>query len=585
MITFIGVIFLIFPFILIYLFEDKIKAFLYIFLSETSVILFLSLFLQYFNIFTYKNIFGFNLVLSLLIIIFLIKNKKFYSNLKINWFLILSLFIIVFEVWSIHNFYNGTVNTINRSIKVTNYSYKYPYFSDEWIGASLVNYSIKSHSLALVNPLNNNSFFANPLFPFFSLTSYIFLLLNINPITNYYFITLVNSFLICLFLYFLLRVNKVSVFSSIFSILCVPLITNGSNLPGIWYFLPFNFSILFLIISLISIQIKEKILSILSILVSLIVYPPIIVFILPLFLYYLISSRKELFLSFTQHKKKVLCILFILLIGIFLFSKYLSSYNLFAYILRENLDGGVVSYYFWYILPLISIPLIVLGVISSIKDKKYPIILVTFVGIIFWLIYFFTTKVFIIEHPRIIVITSILLMFFVGVGLDFFLKVIKILDQQKIMRIFSVTCVIVFGIISCFYPVNNNWDKLILSIKTNNSGFLKLKPSSPINQYLINDDLKLFKDIKGKRFLTIPWKGLVIGILTNNIPLESKSSTITNNFLKYSVFIDSDCDKKEILAKKFKIDFVYSKEFSCPNFKLIGNSREKLFLYSYENNI
>jgi hypothetical protein len=585
MITFIGIVFLIFPLFLIYLFEDKLRAFLYIFLSEIAIILFLSIFLQYFGIFTYKNIFGLNLILSLLLIIFLIKSKKFYFNFKINWFLILSLFIIVFQIWSVYNSYDGNINTINGSIKVIDYSYKYPYFSDEWIGASLVDYSIKNHSLALVNPLNNNSFFANPLFPFFSITSYFFLLLNINPITNYYFITLLNSLLICLLLYFLLRINKVSVFSSIFSILCIPLITNGSNLPGIWFFLPFNFSILFLIISLISIEIKEKCLFFLSIFISLAIYPPIVVFILPLSLYYLILNRKELFLFFVQHIKKILFIFFLCLIGIFLSYKYLSNYNLFAYILRENLDGGIVSYYFWYILPIISIPLIILGIISSVKDRKYSIILTTSIGIIFWFFYFFTTKVLIIEHPRVIVITSILLMFFVGVGLDYFFKIVKVLDRKGVMKILSIICIIIFGIISYFYPVNNTWNKLILNIKNSGGTFLDFKPAPPVNQYLIDDDLILFKDMKGKRFITIPWKGLVIGATTGNIPLESKSSTITNTFLKYSIFVNSDCNKKETLSKQFKIDFVYSKEFSCPGFKLIGNSREKLFLYSYENNI
>ena len=270
MITVLGIIFLLLPFILIFCFEDKLKAFLYVFLSEIFLILLLSILSQYFYLFNYYFIFGINLIVFSLLFIFFINRKNKIWQFKLNWLLIFSLVIIFFELFSLHHFYNGPINTINGLVNVQNYSYPYPYFSDEWIGVSLTSYSIKSHGLPLVNPLYKNYFFANPMFSFFSITSYFFLLLNINPIINYNLFALINGLLICLLLYFLLRVNKVSVFSSIFSILCIPLITNGSNLPGVWYFLPFNFSLIFLIISLISVALKDKIMYLFSLFLSLI---------------------------------------------------------------------------------------------------------------------------------------------------------------------------------------------------------------------------------------------------------------------------------------------------------------------------
>ena len=111
---------------------------------------------------------------------------------------------------------------------------------------------------------------------------------------------------------------------------------------------------------------------------------------------------------------------------------------------------------------------------------------------------------------------------------------------------------------------------------------LTVIPAAPANNYLHPDDLYLFKDIKQKRFIAPPWKGLVIGVATNNYPLETKSSTLTISILKFSEFFSADCKNKTKLADKYKISYVYSGKFDCPDFKLIGNSREGLYLYRYK---
>ncbi|MBU1136676.1 MAG: hypothetical protein KJ559_04165, partial [Nanoarchaeota archaeon] len=86
-------------------------------------------------------------------------------------------------------------------------------------------------------------------------------------------------------------------------------------------------------------------------------------------------------------------------------------------------------------------------------------------------------------------------------------------------------------------------------------------------------------EIKEKSFLTLPWKGTVIGAATNNYPLETKPSTITNRIARFSDFMNAECNEKLNMAKNKKIDYIYSPEFNCGSFNLVGQSNEGLYLY------
>ena len=100
-----------------------------------------------------------------------------------------------------------------------------------------------------------------------------------------------------------------------------------------------------------------------------------------------------------------------------------------------------------------------------------------------------------------------------------------------------------------------------------------------IARAFISDDLRLFAEIWQKRFLSIPWKGLVIGVATDNYPLDTKPSTLTNKWFSYEEFMNLGCDNKLRIAKDYKIDYVYSGEFNCKGFELINKSSENLYLY------
>lgn len=577
--TILGVIVLITPFILVVNFKDKLIGALSIFSGIVAMQLLVSILTQSFHIFSYEMILVINVVLSLSCLVIFLFKSKFPAKIKFNWLAILALLIICFELLSVHYFYSGIVAEAEGYNVVSYDNYHYPYYSDEWVGVSFVDYSIKSKSLPLANPLWHNKPFVNPLVIFYSFISEIFLLLNLNPIIYWSLFSIVNGLIISLLIYLFLRTNNVSTFSAVFAMLSIPLIVNGTNIPGIWFFTPFIFSFTILLISLIFLSKKESLLGISTSLISLILYPPMIVFILPI----LIAYRLKFALYSLIPIGLIGGLLTIILSVNFGFTKMF--HQVVAWLVRENLDGGgIASMPIWIIIPFLLLPLVLGGLALIYKNKNNIIIAPVFTGLIFWILYAFFNKTIIIDQTRIVVITSILLMIPVGFAMDYLFNYLKdhknLINNQRIVQFLKTVFILIFIALAVFYPGSNNWAKLRLSIRTDENKIIHYNPTSPITRYLYSEDLGIFKNISGKVFITHPWKGLAIGVATHNFPLDSKASTVSNRILKYSDFMVADCDKKQKYIKDYKIDYVYSHTINCPFLKKLATSEEGYNLYT-----
>jgi hypothetical protein len=217
------------------------------------------------------------------------------------------------------------------------------------------------------------------------------------------------------------------------------------------------------------------------------------------------------------------------------------------------------------------------------KDKIlalwYPVV----TGIVFWIIYLYTQKVFIIEHSRVVMITSIFLLIVVGLGvqksIDYILtkkNIVVSLRNSTIVKILVYVALVSVTILSISFQ---QWFRLSMRIQTPMGDYL-LVPSPSVTRYITDSDIKIFSSYKNARFVSHPWKGLVIGSATQNIPLESKSSTLTNKLLRYEFFMKASCDGKKRLIDKYNIDLVYSTKIECPKYlELVERSSEGLVLY------
>lgn len=586
--TLIGVVLLLIPYFLVLNFNNKRDGFFYISSFIIGFHLLLALILQFFGIFNYWAVLIVNLVVCVGVLFKVDYGEMKNTDFKLDWIFLIVLVILSIVFYSIHFNFTGEITTFTEPSKqVTSMQYTYPYFSDEWVAISLIKYSIKTGELPKVNPLWYNIPFPMPELAFYSFLSEIFLFLGLNPVTQYVWLSFLSALIICSLMYFLLRVNGVSRSVSGIVALSVPYIINGANLPGLWTLIPVIPGIICLLLSFYFLSIKDMKMSLGIGFLSLLFYPPLFLIFTPALIAYHFFIKEES----EKIKYKSLAIYFglcclIALIVLYFFYSGESITGLFSLIFSNIIynafeKNAIPQYIIYKIIPIIIIAFAVFGLFREFK-KRTLVTLPIFIGLLFWIYYSFSLNRIIIGYERIVLVTSLLIFVLAGFGLNDLLIYFKVGENKK--RKYFVVGVLAlvfvsFFIMSFHYTERTNWKELRLNTIGADTYSV---PASPANNYLTDDDLSLFKDIKEKRFLSPNWKGLVIGVVTDNYPLWSKKSTISNEIVDYNEFMSGDCFKKRDIANKNEIDYVYSSPFICAGFRLIGKSSEGLYLYGVD---
>jgi hypothetical protein len=618
-----GLILFIIPFCVALCFKNKIRGFLCLCTGIAAFHIIVALATQYFGIFNYEVIAGINLAAAIVSLIIFAhvwakspaairfqkyppKSRGRNQNQKKNWIAIAAFAIVFFELFSVHYFYTGIISGINGFGTVSESSYQYPMFSDEWVGVALTGYSIRSHSLPLVDPLDHDKPFNNFLFVFYSVSAEALLLFGMNPLTGYSVLAIASGLAICFLVFAYLRSARVSVFAASVSVMIVPLIVNAANLPGIWSYMPFvaGFGAFLPGLAVLNFENEakkdarkearketqreakfDKYVFIASSLISIALYPPMIVFIVPaaIFAFWRRSAapakRMQTKTTHVFYAAAIIAAVAIALFGTFVVENSSFITEGLSLIFRNNLVGGIPSFPIWQVVPWFVLILSLAGIAVEIRNKRFALAASTCVGLLFWVFYAYTTNVFFIDYPRIVVMTSFMLVIFAGFGFDALIGMITAGKYRRWLVPLEIVAVFVFIFIACSYPLDT-WAGFYLNLQTP-FGAVQVYPASPVTRYLTSDDLRLFSGISGQNFIAPEWKGLVIGAATDNYPIDSKASTIFESKYDYDAFMALGCQDKATVAANLDISYVYAKPFSCPDFQSVGSSPENLTLYTF----
>lgn len=596
MLTIIGTILFLLPFLLILKFKNKKIGFAYTLSFIISFHLFVAIITQLLHVFNYPFIIIINVLFSLFVVI---KTdwRMFRGSLracykKVDWTLIFTIVIIFICLFSVHYNYSGDYSVLPTSQYQVekNMVYPYPYYADEWYAVSVIKGSIESHSLPTRAPLappHWQSNFINLEFVFHSFLAELTLLLNLDLLTDYTILAIFSGLLICLLVYLFLRYCKINKYSAALMSVSVLYLTNGANLPGIWYLIPLTLGILSILLSFFFVVARDKKMLFLMAVITILFYPPLFIFCSLIILFFLFSERSAFKIKMRQALYYLGLVIFS---AVFLSLAYLFSQNhpdtFFNYIFSKIVyptfvTGGTPQYLIHNIIPIPILLLAILGVITLVRARKNNWLLgVFFLGVMYWILYFFVSLRFIIEWQRVIVFTSIITVLVAGFGLEYFIKFLNNfrIFKNNFLNYAQLGVLVLFFVLSFSYTEMDNWQKLKL-VHENGNIYL---PAAPANKYLHPDDLALFKDIKKQRFLSLDWKGTVIGVATENYPLSTKPGTITIHRKLSSIFMSSDCENKIEIAKHYGISYVYFPAFNCPSFKYIDTSGEGLSLYKVE---
>lgn len=596
-----GIIFLASPLLLAEFFSDKKRGFLTVIFFALAFQIAVAFFTQLFGIFYYQVIFwinfaGFCAVLGSYLFLKIKKpclpagrKKLFLFNLKsIDWIAFVVIILSVLTLYQVHYNYTGKTSMVldnaDNSHDVKNLKYEYPYFSDEWYSVSLTEGSIKYHSLPFRNLLNGG-FFTNLEMFTHSFLAEIMLLLGLDPLTQYTVVSIAINSLIVILAYLFLRISNVSKLSSAICSLAILYITSAANLPGIWHLIPITLGILFSLIGFSFLEMGDTKMVFLSFFAVSLFYPLLAPFYGPailIFLFYKVRELGENKLKIVGYSTAAIFIAVPVFVIVLLVSPLSGAVN---YVLSRlfyiSFTGSFIPQFnIFYIVPLPIILVSCFGIIPVLRNRKWMLWQLV-VGLFYWILYLFIFYRVIIEFERLVFYVSIIICLIAGFGMEKLFDYVSGKYDKIGARIFKLAeagIIIGFLLWIPFYTKGESWQKLIL---IDPGSHAVVNPRAVANTYLMQDDLRIFKDIKNKKFLSNLWKGTVIGVATGNYPFAVKPGTISlGNLNLPEIFSMLKCEDKLKIAKQNQIDYVYlDSAVDCPGFQKIDKSPEGFILY------
>lgn len=585
--TILGLILLLAPFMALKKFKNPKVGFFYIVLFIFLAQLIIALITQTLHLFTYQVVLTLNIVVFLTCLLFFRPHKLDLKLLakKIDLFLVYVVLVSFAALYLAHYHYIGSYSTTtNLSTETkTPLNYPFPYFSDEWYSIAFIKDAIKTQSLPVRDPIWHGPF-TNLEIAFHSLLSEFIVLLKLNPLTNYVLLSIAINVLTIVLLYLFLVVNDVKKRHSAIAGLSALYIVNTSLVPGLWTLIPLSLGIIFLLLCMVFCYLGRKKMFMIASFLTLFFYPPLILFVFILMLSQL--NRKSFSKSlkiFIQHVA-IITISAVLISSVFLFDRF-SPGQIFELIMHKLFydsyvgSNFVFSFPIYFAIPIPILLLVILGLPVLYKEKKALFAMVG-VSLVFWVCYSFTSYSFIIEFERLVIVASILLVIVAGFGLknvfDTLAKFEGLKDNWDLLY-FQYIILILFVPLLFFYTKTDAWKHF-----TGRSPHMIAHNLPLANRFLYPDDLRLFAGVKNERFLSSPWKGTVISVATNNIPLTIKSGTIsrlTQDYLEQ--FRNFSCKEKLDFVNLHSIAYVYIPllQIDCPMFQVKGISNEGIILY------
>ena len=506
---------------------------------------------------------------------------------KLRFFIVILILIFIFI--RVHNFHSD---------------YNYPMHLDEYHHIAQSVQIIEDEGFVSTNP-----YFAEPirhenLEPgFHILLSELFLLTGMDPVGHYGFLPALFACLSTFILFVLVTKITNKFWTGIFAMLFFASLKSSVNILGINFFTPLTACIpliylflLMLIEALSEGDIKKLFISIILSSCLVIIYPLCGTLIIPIaFLYFLLNSRiirgfyfktKEIFAIERLNKDKIsyfktvlltTAIILTITVTFIYFWRYISFLRnktqiINSLIFREGWGKVEIKYFLPYLYGVISTILALVGVIASLKQKKY-LIFVFFAFITMGLTTMFNKFGFTILSPyqRTLYFTMLFLIPLSAVGLSYIINYLRKLKMPFLSRVVKES-IVAFLVIIIFIGVFSGTYKLIDERKAYSNSIISEEDYKTIKW--------LEKNYGSHNIVMAPlFVSSTIYPISRNYVVSILPGQLRGKNLNASInFFNVGCNEKRKIIEENKVNLVFSKgKIDCNGLKEVYSNKN--FIY------